>query len=102
LCKRKGHNGKNCTEAAVDEIDQEFQNFVSANGLKRCPVCGNAAEKLSGCNFLYCCSSVCKQQTFFCNLCGKILYEKWHISHFKTAGPYGTKCNTFDGIIDEP
>ena len=71
LCKHSSHPRKTCAEAANETRDVELENYLIANNIKKCPVCGNLAERLNGCNFLTCCSSMCRGQHGFCKICGK-------------------------------
>jgi hypothetical protein len=55
-------------------------------GLARCPKCTMMAEKVSGCNYMFC---RCGQN--FCFLCSAPLNESKHFSHFHGA-PFDNKC----------
>ncbi|CAM9181293.1 unnamed protein product, partial [Ectocarpus fasciculatus] len=58
--------------------DESLSSYMKDNKLFPCPKCHQAAEWSTGCKFLYC---VCKAN--FCALCGKVLTESQHYSHFQ-------------------
>ncbi|OMJ79297.1 hypothetical protein SteCoe_20719 [Stentor coeruleus] len=85
-------------KAMFFENDEFFINFMRDN--IKCPNCGEAIQKVSGCNFLTCVWPRCKGISF-CAICNKILTKNQHYSHYKISGPFGGTCNITDGIEDE-
>mmetsp|Transcript_260 Transcript_260/g.244 ORF Transcript_260/g.244 Transcript_260/m.244 type:complete len:369 (+) Transcript_260:301-1407(+) len=77
--------------ASNSEGEKKFQELVSSSKWRRCPVCSCIAELSDGCKFIYC---VCGKN--FCYLCGVILTQSLHYSHYRGApgctGPYGEGC----------
>lgn len=70
----------------MGEFNRLTLKFIEKMGYKKCPRCHYYAEKVSGCNFMY-----CRCGTNFCNLCGCLLDQSLHHSHF-LQGPYGNSC----------
>ncbi|CAG9318423.1 unnamed protein product [Blepharisma stoltei] len=97
-CKRGSHPGLTCEEYEKVNPEENLNDMLLSRNWKRCPNCGSAVEREDGCNFITCTSPVCRGEKALCNLCGKSLVEAQHFSHFQKEGPFGTTCNTLDGI----
>jgi hypothetical protein len=50
--------------------DVRFDELLRKEGIIRCPACGAAVERISGCEFMVCTSSQCQGRTYFCFECG--------------------------------
>ena len=100
-CKNEVHPGISCEEAKELTRDTEIEEFLLSMNWRRCPTCGSGVEKINGCQFITCHSPMCKGRNAMCYLCGRFVTEAQHYSHFKTKGPYGDTCNTFDGIPED-
>lgn len=98
-CKNLRHDGIECDSLGdvmrlSTDSDATFESFLNAYQLKRCPVCGVASERESGCNFMTCESLKCRRGrscTFWCYVCAQELREDEHYSHFPD-GPYEDVC----------
>lgn len=71
--------------------DKIFQQYVTENNLKKCPVCRIYIEKSRNCNYIRCLSQVCQGKTTFCYLCGEKLDPKNPASHFLNNSLY-SRC----------
>ena len=100
-CKNHVHVGITCEEAKELTRDTEMEEFLLGMNWRRCPTCGSGVEKIEGCQFITCQSPVCKGKNALCYLCGRFVIEAQHFSHYKTKGPFGDTCNTFDGIPED-
>lgn len=103
LCTACGldvHPNITCEEN-LNARDDALDRLLLSQNWKKCPTCGVPVEKMSGCQFLYCTSPICKGNKHLCFLCGKFLTEALHHAHYKTKGPYGDSCNTLDGIPED-
>ena len=100
LCKQVAHPGATCEEFALESLDPDIENYFHSQKLRKCPSCGVPVEKISGCQFVTCNSSLCKGKTALCYVCGMKITESQHYSHFKVNGPYGQTCNTVDGVSE--
>ena len=99
-CGMSVHPNLTCEEN-LENKDETLDRLLLSLNCKKCPTCGVPVEKISGCQFLYCTSPICKGSKHLCFLCGKFLTEALHHAHFKTKGPYGDSCNTLDGIPED-
>lgn len=72
--------------------DEQFENFIKENNLKRCPVCQIVVEKIKNCNYIICSSNSCQKKTVFCYLCGSLLKEKDLSEHYLKNTSYSTTC----------
>lgn len=70
----------------LGKFNRLSMQYIEKMGYKNCPRCRFYAEKMSGCNFIY-----CRCGANFCNLCGCRLDQANHSTHFFGA-PYGNKC----------
>lgn len=50
-CKSKQHNPTSCDD---QQADQAFAEYMSSNGVKRCPRCAMPITKVEGCNRIHC------------------------------------------------
>ncbi|OMJ69920.1 hypothetical protein SteCoe_32215 [Stentor coeruleus] len=100
-CYKIVHPCITCLEAANALEDSLIENLILSQNWKKCSNCGAFVEKIDGCQFVRCCSSLCKGVNALCYLCGKTLIEAQHYSHYKLKGPFGNTCNTLDGIDEE-
>lgn len=57
-----------------------MKELVKKEGWGKCPKCQRIGEKKEGCNYMYC---LCKQH--YCYLCGAMLTEAEHFSHFQNV-----------------
>jgi hypothetical protein len=74
-CKAEAHKGMSCEEAKKNKEmngkgDELFEKMLDAEGMIRCPACGAAVQRISGCEFMVCTSSQCQGRTYFCFECG--------------------------------
>ncbi len=105
-CNSKpAHKGKTCEqhrkETADAEDEAKFNEMVRAMKMQKCPRCGIATEKVSGCMFMTCTTPACKKaDVHYCYICGKQITQAQHFSHFRRLGPFGVSCNTTDGVPD--
>ncbi|MEH9030940.1 IBR domain-containing protein, partial [Klebsiella pneumoniae] len=97
-CKKAVHPGITCEEAAANSEDSQIEDLLLSQNWKKCPTCGVPVEKIDGCQFVTCTSPLCKGSNALCYLCGRFLIEAQHFNHYKTKGPFGDTCNTFEGI----
>ena len=97
-CGLSAHPNMTCEENSKESLDEEFQKLIFSQNWKKCPTCGVPVEKIDGCQFLYCSSTICKGRNFLCNLCGRFVIMAQHYTHYKSKGPYGNTCNTLEGI----
>jgi hypothetical protein len=83
-CSQKAHQGMTCEEFKVsrnvDQSDLMLERLLVQEGIIRCPSCGTPVQRISGCEFMVCSSSVCQSKTYFCYDCGKKL-ERDHEIH---------------------
>ena len=100
-CKKGAHPGISCEEAALVDKDETLEDLIFSQNWKKCPTCGVPVEKLDGCNFVTCSSSLCRGRNSLCYLCGRFVVEDQHFDHFRTDGPFGITCNTLDGIPED-
>lgn len=101
--KRQKEQNITCEEFAKwkqenDVSEKQFRELMQQQRIFPCPKCGMAGERGSGCKFLYC---HCK--AMFCALCGVLLNQSKHYSHFQggpgCTGPFGEVCRGVeDGI----
>lgn len=75
LCKADTHKGFSCEEHQQwkkenSEADKLFNALLEEEGLLKCPECGTAVQRISGCQYMVCSSSECQGKTFFCYECG--------------------------------
>lgn len=75
LCKEDTHKGSTCKEYKIWkkenlEADDLFDKLLEEEGMLKCPVCGAAVQRISGCQYMVCSSSECQGKTFFCYECG--------------------------------
>lgn len=96
-CEGDVHPGIECTNYIKDE---EIIKLLLSEGWKKCPCCGVPVERIDGCNFIPCESTVCQSRFAFCYQCGKAICESLHWTHYLTNGPFGETCNTLDGLND--
>lgn len=54
--------------------------MLKEEGLLKCPECGAAVQRISGCQYMICSSSQCQGRTYFCYECG-IKLEEDHGAH---------------------
>ena len=85
MCKEDAHPGSTCEEYRQwkrenSEADNKFEELLEAEGLLKCPECGSAVERVSGCQFMVCSSSTCQGRTYFCYDCG-IKLNHDHAAH---------------------
>ena len=102
-CKQPTHPGIQCDDfdLANEEV-KAVEELLKALHWKKCAYCGQGIEKVDGCQFVRCRSSVCAStDNAICYLCGKGLTEKHHHSHFRSQGPFSNTCNGLEGIEDE-
>lgn len=64
------HEGSTCEKYQEwrrdnNQADAKFNNFVTANNLRKCPSCNAMVERNQGCNFM-----TCRCKTHFCYVCG--------------------------------
>lgn len=97
-CKKGAHPGSTCEEACALDKDESLEELIFSQNWKKCPTCGVTVEKLDGCNFVTCSSSLCRERNSLCYLCGRFVIEDQHFDHYQTDGPFGITCNTLDGI----
>ncbi|OMJ68483.1 hypothetical protein SteCoe_34049 [Stentor coeruleus] len=98
-CNKSVHPLVACEVSTLE--DSKIEDLIQSQNWKKCPNCGVFIEKIHGCQFVKCNSSLCKGVNALCYLCGKSLNDSQHFSHYKTKGPCGNTCNTLDGIDDE-
>ena len=83
-CNQKWHEGLTCEEYKASlnssEDDRLLERLMIQEGIIRCPSCGAAVERISGCEFMVCASSACQNKTYFCFECGRKL-ERDHEAH---------------------
>lgn len=65
-CKCPWHDAMTCEQFQATVASKEFSQLSKKLCIKRCPKCGHAVEKSSGCNRV-----TCKCGTVFCFKCGK-------------------------------
>ena len=75
LCKENSHKGFSCDDYKEwkkenSEADKLFDKLLEEEGLLKCPECGTAVQRISGCQYMVCGSSECQGKTFFCYECG--------------------------------
>jgi IBR domain, a half RING-finger domain/Zinc finger, C3HC4 type (RING finger) len=75
MCKEDTHKGSSCEEYQEwkkenSEADKLFNKLLEDEGLLRCPECGAAVQRISGCQYMVCSSNECQGKTFFCYDCG--------------------------------
>mmetsp|Transcript_19463 Transcript_19463/g.19476 ORF Transcript_19463/g.19476 Transcript_19463/m.19476 type:complete len:320 (+) Transcript_19463:299-1258(+) len=85
MCKEDTHKGSTCEQFAKwkeenAKGDKEFEQMLRDEGLLKCPECGAAVQRISGCQYMVCSSSQCQGRTFFCYDCG-IKLEQDHGAH---------------------
>ncbi|OMJ83966.1 hypothetical protein SteCoe_13299 [Stentor coeruleus] len=84
-CYDKSHKGQTCEAYAeymksIGKGDENFEKLIMMEGIVKCPSCGAAVERISGCEFMVCTSSKCQGRTYFCYECGIKLPED-HAPH---------------------
>ncbi|CAG9325501.1 unnamed protein product [Blepharisma stoltei] len=101
LCKDEIHKGSTCEEFAKlkkEKVigDEEFEKLLRDEGLLKCPECGAAVQRISGCQYMVCSSSQCQGRTYFCYDCG-IKLEQDHGAHDckPREGPKNQPANVF-------
>jgi len=97
-CGNKSHKGVTCEafqqwQRENDHADRHFQELMANEEWRRCPVCGVASARESGCNFMQCNSERCRKRTYWCYVCGKQFNKSDHYSHYQN-GPYENQCKT--------
>lgn len=75
-----------------DKNEIAFEKLIEKEKWKKCPKCGSIVEKTEFCNYIRCKSNICQKNTCFCYLCGDILTEETHYTHFDQNNPYLNKC----------
>lgn len=88
------HEGISCEEyKEKNESPEEYElrKTMENSGAMRCPHCKNYGVKPDGCNFIYCTSAACQKKKMFCYMCGVVLTEADHFTHFFNK-PYGNDC----------
>ena len=66
--------------------------MLKENKWAQCPHCDAFAEKIDGCNFMYCSSQKCLGLGYFCYLCNCVLTEAEHFNHFINDDPFNSPC----------
>ncbi|CAG9323712.1 unnamed protein product [Blepharisma stoltei] len=85
MCKDDVHKDLTCEEFKEWKIensdaDRLFNELIEQEGLLRCPQCGAAVQRISGCKFMVCTSPQCQGRTYFCYDCG-IKLKGDHAAH---------------------
>ena len=75
-----------------DQADAKFQEIWKELKWAKCPHCNAYAEKISGCNFIYCSSKTCQSMKYFCYLCSATLTEADHHDHYLNTDPFNSPC----------
>ncbi|CAE8642706.1 unnamed protein product [Polarella glacialis] len=102
------HAGVPCAEfwqwrKENDKAQQAFEELMSEQGWKSCPVCQAPTEKSFGCNYMTCASATCRGCTHFCYICGDKLTHMEHFLHFPD-GLFRDACQNkrFEGDESSP
>ncbi|CAG9326980.1 unnamed protein product [Blepharisma stoltei] len=74
-CKEDTHKGSTCEEYKQwkkenSEADKLFDELIEQEGMLKCPECGAAVQRISGCQYMVCSSPQCQGRTYFCYDCG--------------------------------
>ena len=96
-CKESSHPNMTCEEYSIEKGDG-IEDLLVSRHWKRCPSCGIPVERIEGCNFVTCNSPICAGSKSMCYVCGMSVVEAQHYSHYTRNGPFGTTCNTVDGL----
>jgi len=98
-CGHPAHRGMECEEAELQRMDPALRKLLESENWTRCPICRNACERESGCNFMTCPSERCQGKTYFCYLCGELLTQADHAAHYEgfeeavgREGAFGSVC----------
>lgn len=103
----KNHEGLTCEEFktnkenGITKEDLAMNKIIENEKWMKCPKCKIIVEKIEFCNFIRCRSNVCQKKTCFCYLCGDILTEETHYTHFKDNNPYNDRCINFERLEDD-
>lgn len=89
-CCQLPHPGKSCEEyqrwkQENDAGELALEALRKAQGWQRCPKCSATCARAQGCNFMTCHSAQCRGKVKFCYICGDLLNEVQHVTHF----PFG-------------
>jgi len=84
------HEGSSCAaywqwRKENDTSDKAFEELMSSEGWRNCPVCQAPCSRASGCNYMTCGSMACRNAggTNFCYVCGeKLMLATEHFTHF--------------------
>ena len=80
-CRTGPHKGSTCEEFKKSgQVDESFEKMLREEGIIQCPSCGAAVQRISGCEFMVCTSSLCQGRTYFCYNCG-IKLDTDHAPH---------------------
>ncbi|KAM3142535.1 hypothetical protein pb186bvf_005437 [Paramecium bursaria] len=95
-CKLEFHLALSCQEAQERQqkaIKLSQESLILNNmGISKCPKCTTRIEKLKGCNFITCPSSVCKNKSHYCYKCLVPLNIQDECKHFENNDPYKGAC----------
>lgn len=93
------HKGMSCEDYQAWQVDNDasarlMEELLQKEDWRRCPRCGVPSQRESGCNFMRCVSSTCKnsrESNAWCYVCGGKLNTLDHFTHYP-AGPFGNSC----------
>merc|ERR1719512_538944 len=98
ICGSPAHRPLTCAE---NRDHRAVRGAVGEAFFSRCPQCGEGCEHIGGCNFM-----TCNCRAHFCHLCGTILTQEEHYSHYQgfpgATGPFGRTCRNMQQARDVP